>query len=88
MAQLRIVERLMNIFMEDSDITTQRIALFSLGTMAVYQETRAQLTQTASPSVADVLQHCRDKLGNDEVLAKYCTRLKTKLKMPLQPADA
>lgn len=40
--------------------------------------------QTQRPTIGDVLQHCRDKLYKDEVVAKYATRLKQKLKMPLQ----
>lgn len=41
MASLGIVNKLMNIFISDQDITTQRIALFSLGTMAIYADTRS-----------------------------------------------
>ena len=40
MANLRVVEMLLYILMNDADVTPLRIALFSLGTMAVYPATR------------------------------------------------
>eukprot|EP01039_Chlorochromonas_danica_P000352 gene348-377_t len=86
-AELHIVERLLEIFIQDTDITTQRIALFSLGTMAVYPETRMQLVQASNPGIDDILKHCKEHIGNDEVIAKYSSRLKQKIKMPLQPSN-
>jgi fused len=41
MADLRVVEMLIFMLVNDADITAQRIALFSLGTMAVYPATRS-----------------------------------------------
>jgi fused-like protein len=40
MAGLSTIPLLMKIITQDSDITTQRIALFSIGTMSVYGSTR------------------------------------------------
>lgn len=84
MAQLGVVEKLLEVFIKDEDITTQRIALFSLGTMAVYTETRSRLVHAVSPSVNEVLERCRDKFAGDEVITKYGARLKQKLKLPVQ----
>jgi fused-like protein len=39
-AEIGIVELLLRMVTQDSDITTQRIALFSVGTMAVYEPIR------------------------------------------------
>lgn len=39
-AEIGIVELLLRMVVQDNDITTQRIALFSVGTMAVYEPIR------------------------------------------------
>jgi fused-like protein len=41
LAALGTVETMMEMVIRDKDITTQRIALFSIGTMAVYNHTRS-----------------------------------------------
>lgn len=40
MARCGVVEALIAVLVDDADLTPQRIALFSLGTMAVYPATR------------------------------------------------
>lgn len=39
-AEIGIVEALLTMILHDPDVTTQRIALFSIGTMAVYEPIR------------------------------------------------
>lgn len=83
-AQLPVVERLLGILVADGDITTQRIALFSVGTMAVYPATREKLLEAQSPSLTAIFTLVQEKYSHDDVMMKYVTRLKQKLKQPVQ----
>ena len=93
MADADVVQRLMRIVLtpeaKDSkeSSTSQRIALFSLGTMAVYAPTRTRVLSCKQPALLDIMEAIKPTgmHGHDEVMQKYAVRLKQKLKLPLQP---
>jgi fused-like protein len=79
MADLHIVDMLLQMLLRDEDITPQRIALFSLGTMAVYPATRAAIL-SARPSINDTILRVKESHASDEMVQKYLLRLRQKLK--------
>jgi hypothetical protein len=68
----------------------QRIALFSLGTMAIYRPCREQLQvnkgggMALSPLLQEVIKFVKESLGEDEIMGKYLNRLKQKLKAQIE----
>lgn len=83
-----IPQKLLKIVVEDRDITPKRIALFSLGTMAVYAATRRAIMGATTPSLKAAYQTVKSSYADDEVLQKYLQRLvRHKLKAPLVGGD-
>jgi HEAT repeat protein len=79
-----VIERLVKLTLS-AEIATRRIALFSLGTMAVYSATRELLMTIIEPcSITDLFHRLAEVCKTDEVLSKYLVRLKQKLKHTLQ----
>ena len=84
MVRARVPLLLLKMVLVETDVATQRIALFSLGTMAVYASCRDALLAATGPSAAEVVKIVRDTSRDDTVL-KYLARFRQKLKQPLQP---
>ena len=84
MVRARVPLLLLKMVLVETDVATQRIALFSLGTMAVYASCRDALLTAAGPSAAEVVKIVRDT-SRDETVLKYLARFRQKLKQPLQP---
>jgi len=80
MAEQGIVAMLVEIVLNDSDTTPQRIALFSLGTMAVYPATRNAILTMPGWSIHQLVQAVKEKHAKDEMIQKYLLRLRQKLK--------
>jgi fused-like protein len=83
MAASGVPEKLLKSILVETDLNPQRIFLFSLGTMAVYGPCRERILACASPSVTEAIKITRDT-NKDETVLKYVSRLKQKLKQPLQ----
>lgn len=87
MAALPVVERLASLLRPAAaaaagDRATQRIALFSLGTMAVYPATRQRILALAAPDVAQLLRFFgEEQAPPDETMQKYAARLRQKLRL-------
>lgn len=86
MAALPVVERLAALLRPTAaaagDRATQRIALFSLGTMAVYPATRQRILALAAPDVHQLLRLAADEqTPPDETMQKYAARLRQKLRL-------
>lgn len=88
LAAMKIPQLMMSLVVEDRDITTQRIALFSLGTMAVYAQCRDSIMTAASPSLVDIFHYLQEVHTKDDVMVKYASRLKQKLKAAVQVGSA
>lgn len=80
MVRADVVRLLMKLVVEDSDVTPKRIALFSMGTMALYEPTRLEMLRSSSPNLSDLIRTVKEKMSNDEIMQKYSVRLRQKLK--------
>ncbi len=63
----------------------QRIALFSLGTLAMYQSCRDRILAATKPSISDVIRSVKESMADDETSIKYIARLRQKIKGPPLP---
>lgn len=88
LATMQIPQQMMTLVVEDRDITTQRIALFSLGTMAVYTQCRESILTAVTPSLTDIFHYLQEIHTKDDVMIKYASRLKQKLKAPVQVGNS
>jgi hypothetical protein len=81
----RVPLQLLKTVLIETDVATQRIALFSLGTMSVYPSCRDCLSAATGPSVAEVVKIVKDT-SRDETVLKYLARFRQKLKQPVVEA--
>mmetsp|Transcript_23037 Transcript_23037/g.20925 ORF Transcript_23037/g.20925 Transcript_23037/m.20925 type:complete len:184 (+) Transcript_23037:163-714(+) len=83
-SSIKIPEKLIHIVLYDNDIQLQRICLFGLGTMSVYQSCRDSILNYKIKSnktneqmtIIDVFKLIKEKYSNDSIILQYLQRLK------------
>lgn len=83
LAQEKIPQKLMKIIAYDDDVSVKRIAMFSLGTMALFQSCKEAIMTAASrdcPSIQEINKLVKTRHADDDTMMKYLDRLKVKIK--------
>lgn len=85
MAESLVPETLMQVVLDDKEVSPQRISLFSLGTMSVYASCRQSILNATNPSINELFRKLKEgDKRNDETIQKYITRLKQKMNTSTQ----
>ena len=82
-----VIDRLIVMSMHETKLFPQRIALFSLGTMAGHTDCRNRILKTKY-GINEVLHYLKltEPMAGDETMQKYLIRLRSKLKRQTPPS--